>query len=136
MGTRVDCPLPRMLREIGEEKEKGAEGMRRKSGSEIFKDGGGIVKKEKAVNLTERKKMYKELAISAREAGRYLEEERQCGGAMEIKKWWSGANKRGIICIIWLSSMRGKPSGLLINSMSSSVPRICLWTCIQIGGTW
>ena len=37
-----------------------------------MEDGGEIIRKEKAINIIEQIKMYKELAITAREAGRYF----------------------------------------------------------------
>ena len=50
------------------------------NGGGIWEDGGEIIKKEKARNLIERIKMYRELALTAREAGAYV------GGSAVT--WW------------------------------------------------
>ena len=83
------------------------------------------MKKGKTINPIKRINICKELALTAREVRAYF------GGSVVTwwrhgdEEWWSGASESGIICIIRLSSMRGKSVRLPINSMSSLVHRMC-----------
>ena len=118
MGAWAGCPLPRTLWDISKEKEKGAEGMKRKSGGETREDDEEVEKKEKAINLIEGIKIYKELAITEREARVYF-------GRSVVTGWHHGDEEM----VEWSKRKVDHCCGLLTWSFDFVVSALLLAGC-------